>query len=292
MSRDSSERDQALEDLQAIKATYGQNGTDCRKQEDYLSAAWSVVSLNMRLIYWALRPMRAAKEYDDLVGELAITLFNACYNWDPSLGKFSTYAVACIRYARLVHASELRQLDLAVRLPQYLQTEGERARFRARIIASVEELRGSYAEARDSERINPWWERQARLDQRLRTLDSATDFSTGRVRHTRRFRDEDGFVSREAPEVEFIADEDSPSTEDAAILGVLRDALQQGLSSLRDREQLVLQLLYGLNREVPMSLSEVGRELGVTRERVRQIQMRALRKLRHPRRSIWFRDFI
>jgi len=292
MSRDSSERDQALEDLQAIKATYGQNGTDCRKQEDYLSAAWSVVSLNMRLIHWALRPMRAAKEYDDLVGELAITLFNACYNWDPSLGKFSTYAVACIRYARLVHASELRQLDLAVRLPQYLQTEGERARFRARIIASVEELRGSYAEARDSERINPWWERQARLDQRLRTLDSATDFSTGRVRHTRRFRDEDGFVSGEVPEVEFIADEDSPSTEDAAILGVLRDALQQGLSSLRDREQLVLQLLYGLNREVPMSLSEVGRELGVTRERVRQIQMRALRKLRHPRRSIWFRDFI
>ena len=92
--------------------------------------------------------------------------------------------------------------------------------------------------------------------------------------------------------MEFIADEDSPSTEDAAILGVLRDALQQGLSSLRDREQLVLQLLYGLNREVPMSLREVGRELGVTRERVRQIQMRALRKLRHPRRAIWFRDFI
>ena len=292
MSRDSSERDQALEDLQAIKATYGQNGTDCRKQEDYLSAAWSVVSLNMRLIYWALRPMRAAKEYDDLVGELAITLFNACYNWDPSLGKFSTYAVACIRYARLVHASELRQLDLAVRLPQYLQTEGERARFRARIIASVEELRGSYAEARDSERMPQWWARQGEIDRRLRTLDSATGFSAGRVRHTRRFRDEDGFVSGEVPEVEFIADEDSPSTEDAAILGVLRDALQQGLSSLRDREQLVLQLLYGLNREVPMSLSEVGRELGVTRERVRQIQMRALRKLRHPRRAMWFRDFI
>ena len=247
----------------------------------------------MPLIHWVLRPMRAKKEYDDLVGELAITLFNACYNWDPSLGKFSTYAIACIRYAYLTHASELRQLDLAVRIPQYLQTEGERARFRRQIIASVETLRESYAEARDSERMPQWWARQGEIDRRLRTLDSAKGFSAGRVRYTRRFRDEDGFFSGEAPEVEFIIDEDSLSTEDAAILGApLRDALQQSLAGLRDREQLVLQLRFGLNGEEPMTLEAVGHELGVTRERIRQIQMRALRKLRHPSRSKRLRGFL
>lgn len=289
----SGERDQALEDLQALKWAYGQNGADCRKQKDYLSAAWSVVSLNMPLIHWVLRPMRAKKEYDDLVGELAITLFHCCYNWDPSLGKFSTYAAACIRYAYLTHISELRQLDLAVRIPEYLRTEGERARARNQIIASVERLRESYPEARASERLPQWWTRQEGIDRRLRTLDSARDFSTGRVRYTRRFRDEDGFFSGEAPEVEFIADEDSLSTEDAAILDApLRDALQQSLAGLSDREQRVLQLRFGLNGQPDMTLEAVGHELGVTRERIRQIQMRALRKLRHPSRSKRLRGFI
>jgi RNA polymerase primary sigma factor len=68
--------------------------------------------------------------------------------------------------------------------------------------------------------------------------------------------------------------------------------LLEVLGTLSDREQLVLELRYGLKGDAPKTLEEVGMEFNITRERVRQIEAKALRKLRHPSRSRKLRDYI
>lgn len=73
---------------------------------------------------------------------------------------------------------------------------------------------------------------------------------------------------------------------------MLRDQLAEVLDTLTDREENVLRLRFGLDDGNPRTLEEVGRVFGVTRERIRQIEAKALRKLRHPSRSNKLRDFL
>jgi RNA polymerase primary sigma factor len=75
-------------------------------------------------------------------------------------------------------------------------------------------------------------------------------------------------------------------------LPLLKEEIQQVLETLTDREARVLQLRFGLEDGRSRTLEEVGREFGVTRERIRQIEAKALRKLRHPTHSRKLRDFI
>ena len=73
---------------------------------------------------------------------------------------------------------------------------------------------------------------------------------------------------------------------------MLKDQLAEVLDTLTDREENVLRLRFGLDDGNPRTLEEVGRVFGVTRERIRQIEAKALRKLRHPSRSNQLRDFL
>jgi len=91
---------------------------------------------------------------------------------------------------------------------------------------------------------------------------------------------------------DFIPDEDAPAPADAAAFTLLREQLDEVLSTLTTREQKVLRLRFGLEDGRPRTLEEVGQEFGVTRERIRQIEAKALRKLRHPSRSKWLKDFL
>ncbi|MGM0420379.1 MAG: RNA polymerase sigma factor RpoD [Bacillota bacterium] len=84
---------------------------------------------------------------------------------------------------------------------------------------------------------------------------------------------------------DFIEDQDSPSPDLLASSELLKDQLDEVLDTLTDREKRVLELRYGLEDGRQRTLEEVGNEFGVTRERIRQIQAKALRKLRHPTRS-------
>ena len=90
----------------------------------------------------------------------------------------------------------------------------------------------------------------------------------------------------------FIEDDSTPSPSQAVYDSLLRDKIEQVLSTLTPREQRILRLRFGLVNGKCYTLEEVGQKFGLTRERIRQIEGRALRRLRHPRRSRQLKDFL
>ena len=121
--------------------------------------------------------------------------------------------------------------------------------------------------------------------------------STDKVREIMRMAQEP--VSLETPIGEddshlgdFIPDEDAKAPADAASIMMLKEEIREVLKTLTPREAKVLVMRFGLNDGHPKTLEEVGAEFNVTRERIRQIEAKALRKLRHPSRSKRFKDFL
>lgn len=91
---------------------------------------------------------------------------------------------------------------------------------------------------------------------------------------------------------DFIADTGQPDPEESTSRQMLSDNVEEVLSALSDREARVLKMRFGLNNNRPMTLEEVGQKFGVTRERIRQIEAKALRKLRHPSRRMMLDDYL
>ena len=90
----------------------------------------------------------------------------------------------------------------------------------------------------------------------------------------------------------FKSNEDALTPPDAAYHNLLQEKLEDVLSTLTPREARILRLRFGLQNGRSYTLEEVGRKFGLTRERIRQIEGQALRKLRHPRRSRQLRDYL
>ncbi|HEX6508300.1 MAG TPA: sigma-70 family RNA polymerase sigma factor, partial [Chloroflexota bacterium] len=91
---------------------------------------------------------------------------------------------------------------------------------------------------------------------------------------------------------DFIPDEGGEAPSDAASFQLLRESMEEVLGTLTEREREVLRLRFGLADGRSRTLEEVGKEFNVTRERIRQIEAKALRKLRHPSRSRKLRDYL
>ena len=91
---------------------------------------------------------------------------------------------------------------------------------------------------------------------------------------------------------DFIQDDNVPVPADAATFTLLKEQLEEVLGTLTEREQKVLILRFGLEDVRARTLEEVGKEFNVTRERIRQIEAKALRKLRHPSRSRKLKDYL
>jgi RNA polymerase primary sigma factor len=91
---------------------------------------------------------------------------------------------------------------------------------------------------------------------------------------------------------DFIEDENAVSPIDATIQSDLRDATTRALASLSQREERIIRMRFGIELSADRTLAEVGQQFAVSRERIRQIEAKALRKLRHPHRSKMLRSFI
>ena len=97
---------------------------------------------------------------------------------------------------------------------------------------------------------------------------------------------------KEATLEQFVADQSQPSLYDKVSRELLKDALGKVLETLSPRERKVLTMRFGLEDGKPKTLEEVGKEFKVTRERIRQIEAKAIRKLKHPTRARKLKDFL
>lgn len=91
---------------------------------------------------------------------------------------------------------------------------------------------------------------------------------------------------------DFVKDTAVQAPDEVVLHGLLREDLEEVMSSLSDREKTVLKLRFGLDDGQPRTLEEVGKVFNVTRERIRQIEAKALRKLRHPTRSKKLKEYL
>ena len=91
---------------------------------------------------------------------------------------------------------------------------------------------------------------------------------------------------------DFIADDSTPPPDIQASKQLLKENIDEVLQTLSEREAKVLKMRFGLDTHRPMTLEEVGKEFGVTRERIRQIEVKALRKLKHPSRRKKLQDYL
>jgi RNA polymerase primary sigma factor len=272
-------------------------------QSRAVDANHSIIRANLRLVVSvAKRYLGRGINFLDLIQEGNMGLLRAVGKFDPRRGfKFSTYATWWIRQSinRSI-AEQARTIRIPVHLfesiTRILRTQRTLTQEYGRDPTTEElALEVGYLPASDVQAILRAHSEEKPLPAHLQhRLDIATQKIDRVLRSAEEPVSIDGPVGDEESSslADFIPDEDTLSPIDAAARQMLREQVQSALTSLSDREREVLELRFGLKDGKDHTLEEVSRFFEVTRERIRQIEAKALRKLRHPSRSRQLRDYL
>ncbi len=264
-----------LKDIGKIPLLNADEETDLAKRmsDGDEDAKNKLTEANLRLVVAiAKRYVGRGMQLLDLIQEGNLGLMKAVEKFDYTKGfRFSTYATWWIRQAitRAI-ADQARTIRIPVHM---VETINKLARTNRML---VQKLGRDPTPEEIAEELDLPVERVMEI-QRISQDPVSLEMPVG--------EEEDSHLG------DFLEDEKSKAPQDFAEAGMLREQLASVLNTLTPREEMVIRLRYGWDDAHPRTLEDVGKEFGVTRERIRQIEAKALRKLRHPNRSKRLKDF-